>query len=147
MKRGTAAILAWMTFATTVFLAVSCQRSPEPIAEGEVCYRCRRVITDKYLAGEILTPDTPLKYKAPFCMAKFVANNPLSDRARILVTDYATGALVPATSAWFVPIIVDEYTNELEYRAYYGRKVAEKAAAELQTGMVRWETLVERAKG
>src|SRR6185503_19653570 len=57
MTRGLAATLAWVFFASTVFLAVSCQRAPESIAEGEICHRCRRVITEDRLAGEILTPD------------------------------------------------------------------------------------------
>ena len=81
MSRGMAATLAWVFFASTVFLAVSCQRAPESIAEGEICHRCRRVITEDRLAGEILTPDVPLKYKAPLCMARFVVSTPLSQRA------------------------------------------------------------------
>ena len=96
MTRGLAATLAWVFFASTVFLAVSCQRAPESIAEGEICHRCRRVITEDRLAGEILTPDVPLKYKAPLCMARFVVSTPLSERARVFVTDFATGAMIPA---------------------------------------------------
>ena len=105
MGRGIAVTLAWVFFASTVFLAVSCQRAPEPIAEGEICHRCRRVITEDRLAGEILTPDVPLKYKAPLCMARFVVSTPLSQRARILVTDYPSGAMIDASRAWYVPIV------------------------------------------
>ena len=146
MSRGIGATLAWAFFVSTVFLAMSCQRMPESIAEGEICYRCRRVITEDRLAGEILTPDVPLKYKAPLCMARFVVSTPLSDRARILVTDFATGAMIAADRAWYVPIIVDSYTHEAEYRAYRSRHVAEQAAGELGVGAVKWQSVMAHAR-
>ena len=146
MGRGIAATLAWAFFASIVFLGVSCQRTPESIAEGEICHRCRRVITEDRLAGEILTPDVPLKYKAPLCMARFVVSTPLSDRARILVTDFATGALISADRAWYVPIIVDGYTHEAEYKAYRSRKAAEEAAEDLGTKIVRWDSILAHAR-
>jgi hypothetical protein len=146
MGRGIAATLAWVFFASTVFLAVSCQRTPESIAEGEICHRCRRVITEDRLAGEILTPDVPLKYKAPLCMARFVVSTPLSNRARILVTDFATGALIPAGRAWYVPIIVDGHTHEAEYKAYRSRRAAETAAEQLGTKTVQWESVLAHAR-
>jgi hypothetical protein len=146
MGRGIIATLAWVFFASTVFLTVSCQRAPESIAEGEICHRCRRVITEDRLAGEILTPDMPLKYKAPLCMARFVVSTPLSDRARILVTDFATGALISADRAWYVPIVVDRRTGEAEYRAYRLRRAAEEAAGGLGVRTVRWESVLAHAR-
>jgi hypothetical protein len=146
MSRGIATTLAWMFFAASVFLGMSCQRTPESIAEGEICHRCRRVITEDRLAGEILTPDVPLKYKAPLCMARFVVSTPLSDRARIFVTDFATGAMIHADRAWYVPIIVDDHTHEAEYKAYRSRKLAELAAEELGTTTVRWDSVMAHAR-
>ena len=146
MRRGITAIVAWTVFASTVFLGVSCRRNPEPIAEGEICHRCRRVITDTRLAGEILTPDIPLKYKAPLCMARYVVSTALSDRARILVADGITGQLIPAERAYYVPIIANEMTREAEYRAYLSRKVAEQAAEELGVRIVRWDSVLAHAK-
>ena len=146
MSRGIAAMLAWIFFASTVFLAVSCQRAPESIAEGEICHRCRRVITEDRLAGEILTPDVPLKYKAPLCMARFVVSTPLSQRARILVTDFATGAMIAADRAWYVPIVVDPRTGEAEYRAYRTRALAQQAAGELGVRTVRWDSVLAHAR-
>ena len=146
MGRGLAATLAWAFFASAVFLAVSCQRTPESIAEGEVCHRCRRVITEDRLAGEILTPDVPLKYKAPLCMARFVVSTPLSDRARILVTDFATGALISADRAWYVPIVVNSRTGEAEYRAYRMRQAADEAADGLGVRTVRWDSVLAHAR-
>ena len=146
MGRGILASAAWALFATGVFLSVSCQRSPEPIAEGEICHRCRRVITEDRLAGEILTPDIPLKYKAPLCMARFVVSTELSERARVLVTDYATGGMMAADAAYYVPILVDDHTHEAEYKAYRSRKLAEAAAEELGTKTVRWESVLAHAR-
>jgi hypothetical protein len=146
MSRGIAATLAWVFFASTVFLAVSCQRAPESIAEGEICQRCRRVITEDRLAGEILTPDVPLKYKAPLCMARFVVSTPLSDRARVFVTDFATGAMIPAATAWYVPIVVNARTGEAEYRAYRFHQTADEAAGELGVRTVRWDSVLAHAR-
>lgn len=146
MSRGIAATLVWVLFTSTVFLAVSCQRAPESIAEGEICHRCRRVITEDRLAGEILTPDVPLKYKAPLCMARFVVSTPLSNRARILVTDFPTGAMIPANRAWYVPIVVNSHAHEAEYRAYRTRRMAEQAADELGVRTVRWDSVLAHAR-
>jgi hypothetical protein len=146
MRRGIIAIVAWTVFASTVFLGISCRRSPEPIGEGEICHRCRRVITDIHLAGEILTPDIPLKYKAPLCMARFVVSNKLSDRARVLVTDAPTHALIPAEQAYYVPIFADEFTREAEYRAYRSRSVAEAEAESLGVQAVRWDSVLAHAR-
>jgi hypothetical protein len=146
MTRGIVAMLMWVLSTATVFLAVSCQRAPESIAEGEICHRCRRVITEDRLAGEILTPDVPLKYKAPLCMARFVVSTPLSNRARILVTDFATGAMISADRAWYVPIVVNARTGEAEYRAYRFRKLAEEAAGELGVQTVQWDAVLAHAR-
>lgn len=144
MRRGTAAMLAWITFTLTVFLAISCRRTPELVSEGEVCYRCRRIITHKLIAGEILQGPVVLKYKTPGCMAQYVVDNPATDEAKIFVTDYATGALVDARTAWFVPAVINEITGERDYRAYYSRHVAEQAATEMNSTTLRWDGVVKR---
>ena len=104
------------------------------------------MITEDRLAGEILTPDVPLKYKAPLCMARFVVSTPLSPRARILVTDFATGAMIDADRAWYVPIVVDTRTHEAEYRAYRTGQLAEQAASELGVRTVRWDSVLAHAR-
>jgi hypothetical protein len=147
MRRGITVMLAWITFSFTVFLAISCQRTPDLIAEGEVCHRCRRVITNSLVAGEILQGPVSLKYKTPGCMAQYVVANPATDTAKIFVTDYATGALIDARTAWYVPAPINEVTGERDYRAFHARRVAEAAAVEFNSGTLRWDAVLRRARG
>jgi hypothetical protein len=79
-------------------------------------------------------------------MARFVVSTQLSDRARILVTDFATGALISADRAWYVPIVVDGRTGEAEYRAYRMRKTAEEAADGLGVRTVQWDSVLAHAR-
>jgi hypothetical protein len=121
------------------------QARPEAIYKGEVCFKCRRVIKDARLAAESLGPTLPTKYRTPGCMAAYAATHPTTD-TRYYVTDYVSGALIDATRAFFVPVLINDRTGEHDYRAYHSRGLADKAAAELGAGVVGWDTIVTRAR-
>ena len=76
---------------------------PAPVQAGDRCLRCRRPVNDLRLAGEIIdNMRAPFPFRTPGCMAKYVKANGQSYTA-IFVTDYRTGRMLPASSAWFVP--------------------------------------------
>ena len=145
MRRTLLTASGWTAFifAVYVFLGVR-PAPPQTIGEGEVCFRCRRVIANARLAAEIMDRNLPTKYKTAGCMATYVAAHP-SDGSRYYVTDFASGGLIDAGRAFFVPVVTNDTTGERDYRAYLSRGQADIAAQLLGVQVVRWNAVVERA--
>jgi len=91
-----------------VAVAAGCATvSPVKVQSGDACYRCHRVIQDTKLAAEIIDRSGSVMTSYPFrtagCMAKYLKLNPAGTDSTIFVTDYRTGHMLEAGSAWFVP--------------------------------------------
>jgi hypothetical protein len=145
MRRTFTTAVVWSAFIFAIYLFLGFRPvRPDSIGEGEICFKCRRTIVDARLAAEILDRRLPTKYRTAGCMAAYVAAHPGTD-SRYFVTDFASGALIPAERAFFVPVIVNDRTRERDYRAYYSRAMAATAATALGVDVLRWTALVERA--
>ena len=126
-------------------LALSCSSaSPVRVNAGDQCFRCRRTIVDTQVAGEIVNGGLVTKYRGPGCLAKYLAAHP-DETGVLLVTDYATGKMLPAAKATFVSIVVDRNTGETDYRAYKLKADADAAARELHTSSVGWDAVLQQA--
>ena len=128
-------------------VAVSCS-SVRPVAvhAGDQCFRCRRIIAETKLAGEIIDGKVLVtKFRTPACMARYLADHP-ADSAAVFVTDYATGKLIPPDTAIFVPFLANRDTGERDYRAYHERADADAAAIEVQSVPTDWKTVLEHAR-
>ena len=125
-------------------LAVACTSvSPVKIADGDQCFRCRRVITDARLGAETLgSSGLVSKFKAPGCMAKYLASHPPGNDS-IWVTDYTSGKMIPPQRARFVPVIVNRDTGERDFRAYLDAQQAEVAAMDFHTMPTDWNGVLE----
>ena len=124
---------------------VSCTSvAPMKIAQGDLCFRCQRSITETRLATQQISHFYE-KFRTPGCMAKYLVNNP-KDRGTVLVTDYATGKTMPPEKAFFVPFVMDDKTGERDYRAYKSQSDADAAAAEFHTTPVTWNVVLENAQ-
>lgn len=146
MRRTVLTATTWTAFIFAVYVFLGFRPAPpDTIAEGEICFRCRRVITDARLAAEMLDRNLPTKYKTSGCMARYVAAHS-GTGARYFVTDYISGGLIEAERAWFVPVLINDRTGERDYRAFVSRGSAESMARHLGTTAIRWETVVERAE-
>jgi hypothetical protein len=134
-------------FGALVSLAVaSCAMPPVAVHSGEQCYRCRRPILDERAAGELIQTGTfPLKFRAPGCMAKYLVSHP-DDRATAYVTDFVTGKMMSPDHAFFVPIVVNSFTDERDYRAYRLKTDADAAAIDAHSVPVDWKTVIEKAR-
>jgi len=133
--------------AGVVLAAASCSSiAPVKVSAGDQCMRCRRIIQDPNLAGELVYSRGWIeKFRAPGCMAKYIAAYPDGDRDAY-VTDFPSGKFVRAGAATYVPVVLDRNTGETDYRAFRVKAVAEAAARDLQTTTVDWQTVVERAR-
>jgi len=125
-------------------LAVSCAGiRPVKIAEGDQCFRCKRVIADARLGAETIgSSGLVSKFKAPGCMATYLASHPPGDDS-IWVTDYTTGKMIPPSRAKFVPVVVNRDTGERDFRAYLDTRQADVAAVDLHTAPTNWEGVLE----
>ncbi len=146
MRRTLVTASGWTVFIFAVYALLGLRPvPPQTIGEGEICFKCRRVITNAKLAAEIVDGGLPTKYKSAGCMAAYVAQHPSSD-SRYYVADFPSGGLIEVKHAYFVPVVVNDKTGERGYRAYYSRGMAEIAAQILRVPVVDWQTIVARAK-
>jgi hypothetical protein len=146
MRRTFITAAGWTAFIFAVYVLLGFRPAPpQTIGEGEICFKCRHVITDAKLAAEIMDDGLPTKYRTPGCMAAYVAAHP-SSGSRYYVTDFVTGGLIEARHAHFVPVVVNDKTGERDYRAYYSQGVADTAAQALGVDVVDWPTIVARAR-
>lgn len=131
--------------AVTLALAFSACSSivPVPVNAGDVCYRCRRVITETRLAAEGIDGTLVSKFRTSGCAAKYLADHP-SDKSAIFVTDYPTGKLIPAQGAFFVPTL-NRDNGEKDYIAFGSRAAADAEAYSRKGESLNWSTVRERA--
>src|SRR3990170_1637145 len=72
---------------------------PVQIAAGDVCFRCRRVISETRIAAEAIDKDgRAFKFRTAGCMAKFVKANPGQEFAGMFATDFTTGRMVKVSA-------------------------------------------------
>jgi hypothetical protein len=112
--------------------------TPVKLQSGDTCYRCHRTISDTKLAAEMLDQSDRVVTSYPFrttaCMAKYLKTHTPSTFTTIFVTDYRSGQMIEATSAWFVPtdlIGPDGKTIEHDYVAFGSRDDAKRFGQEL----------------
>ena len=119
---------------------------PVPIAVGDVCFRCRRVIADTAMAAEIIDHEgRAYKFRTTGCMAKFLKANP-TDVAVVYVTDFRTRKMVEADSAVFVPtVIVEGYKKTTDYMAFRNDDAARDAAARENSTPTDWKSVLASA--
>jgi hypothetical protein len=129
----------------TLLLASCSSVAPVKVTAGDQCYRCRRIINDERVAGEMIVGSFVSKFRAPGCMAKYLVDHP-TERGTTFVTDYTTGKMIAPERAYFVPLIVNEVTGERDYRAFSDKQVADVTARDLKTTTVNWTSVLERAR-
>jgi hypothetical protein len=117
---------------------VACSSPPPPIHAGDVCFRCKRVITDPKLGVELVaTGGQTSTFRTPGCLAKYLKDHP-GEAKEIFVTDYPTGKLIPVSRALFVHAKIDENTGERDYYAFATVDDAVERAKDVTGRVVDW---------
>lgn len=146
MRRTTLLASIWTTFLLVVLTFVFVRPVvPATIYEGDVCYKCRRVVDDARMAAETLDHQLPTKYRSPGCMAAYLATHPGTE-TRMFVTDYVSGRLIAAERAFYVPVLVNDQTGERDFRAFHSADAAREAARTLGADVLTWRTVLEHAR-
>jgi hypothetical protein len=137
-----------MAFALLAMLAIGCSSlPPAPIAAGDTCTRCGRVIRETRIAAEIIdSGGRAFKFRTVACLAKhLVEKDP--DASVIYVTDYTSGRLVKAKAVTYVPTTITDGTGKtVEYLAYYSTAAARTAAEREKTTPIKWDQVLEEAR-
>jgi hypothetical protein len=124
-------------------VVVSCSSfAPVAVSTGDQCFRCRRIIHDRYVAAEMIDRNGFVsKYRGPGCLAKYLAGHP-DETATVFATDYATGRMFSPDQLLFVPVLLDRATGESDYRAYRLKANAFDMAERDHTIPVDWQTVL-----
>jgi hypothetical protein len=135
----------WLVVAAGALAACSAV-GPVKVQSGDQCVRCRRIIQEPKVAAEIVNTGGLIeKFRGPGCMAKYLATAP-TGQADIYVTDYVSGKLINANGASYVPVLLDRYTGETDYRAYKLRADAVAASQELGAVIFDWSAVLAKAR-
>ena len=134
-----------LLFGAIAMSVVACSSiTPVKVQSGEVCYRCRRVISDTRMAAETIDGRVIWKFKSSGCVAKYLADHP-QDRSVVFVTDYKTGNMVPPDSARFVRTISRD-NGEVDYIAYRDRAAADAEAFSRGTKTLSWADVLSETR-
>jgi hypothetical protein len=129
--------------------------TPIPIVPGDRCFRCQRVIADRWVAAELAVQQTNVieKFRTIRCMVTHLTVTRIPT-SHIYVTDQQTGQLIDIKRATFVPVAIDSYTGfahyglgTRDYVAYHSAEAAERRAAtqgvtSMSWAEVLWETVL-----
>jgi hypothetical protein len=130
-----------MRFAVIAVLGlvlVACSSPPPVIHAGDVCVRCKRVITEAKLGVELIAANGQAStFRTPGCLAKYLKDHP-KDAKDIFVTDYPTGKLIPVSRAIAVQGKIDENTGERDYYAFGSVNDAVERAKGVSGTVVDW---------
>jgi hypothetical protein len=124
--------------------------APVKVQSGDTCYRCHRTIQDTKLAAEIIDQGDRIMTSYPFrtsgCMAKYLKVNPAGKSSTMFVTDYKTGHMLDAGSAWFVPLTLtgaDGKKVEHDFAAFGSQEDANAFRADVPVR--RWAQVLAEA--
>jgi nitrous oxide reductase accessory protein NosL len=123
---------------------------PVPISPGDLCFRCQRVIADRWVAAEVIgaSRNEVGKFRTIRCMLTYL-NSALPRTNTVFVTDDQTAKLIDANVATFVPVVIDEHTGlsgyglgVRDYVAFRSSEVAERFAARHGVKTMSWASVV-----
>jgi hypothetical protein len=130
-----------MRFAVIAVLGLvvsACSTPPPPIHAGDVCFRCKRVISEPKLGVQLIATGGQIStFRTPGCLARYLKDHP-SAAKEILVTDYPTGKLIPVSRALFVHAKIDGNTGERDYYAFAAVNDAVGRAKDVTGRVVDW---------
>jgi len=136
MKR--APILAWL-----LFVSACATTTPVTIRAGDICFHCRRTITDPALAAEVIAQSQhAFKFASVGCLTEYLREHSTEEARAIFVTDYTRGKMLPADDAYYVKMVVEPRTGAVDYAAFRSRENAVVFAQEHESQIVEWEQVL-----
>ena len=134
-----------MRYASIAVLAIvltACGSAPPPqVRAGDVCFRCKRVVTEAKLGVQMVTTSGQTStFRTPGCLAKYLKDHS-REAKEIYVTDYPTGEMIPVSRATFVGAKIDQETGERDFYAFGNVTEAVNLAKEVTGTVVDWSAV------
>lgn len=117
---------------------------PMPIRTGEGCFLCRRPIANLRLAAQVVTGGIASNFHAPGCLAAYLVGHP-GDQGVVFVTDFASGKIVQAAQAVYVPTL-NRDNGERDFLAFADAAMAQSEATARTTSPVSWDAVLTQAR-
>lgn len=123
-------------------LVTACSSPPPPqVQAGQVCFRCKRVITESKLGVQMITTSGQTDtFRTPGCLAKYLKDHS-KEAKEIYVTDYSTGKMIPVSRATFVRAKIDQETGERDFFAFGNVTDAVNLARDVTGTVVDWSSV------
>lgn len=138
--------LGWALGATCILAACS-GAVPRPVEfawNEEACSQCRMAVSQEEFAGEIVTVSGAVYYFDDIgCLARWTAENEVSQTAGWFVMDYETRHWLDARIAYYVRS--DRFPTPMSYglAAFETRDHAGAAANRLDGEVIEWTDVLE----
>jgi copper chaperone NosL len=130
---------AALVLALTLLLSACASVTPVPIRAGDVCFHCRRTITDPTLAAEVISQQGhAFKFSSVVCMTEYLREHPDEAVRATFVTDHTRGRMMPAERAWFVEFEVDPRVNLTDFAAFRDEEAAAAFARQHESAKIDW---------
>ncbi len=133
-------------------IGVTAASAVDPVAinPGDRCYRCGRLLTDRFVAAEAIPAEgdmAVLKFRTVRCMLAYLNDTGLVAET-LFVADDQTGDFVNVDKAVFVPVPIDAFTAEthygigdVDYVAFRSRSAAARFAKSRGVQTMSWSAV------
>jgi hypothetical protein len=136
MKRSLAAV-------ALALACGACASPPPPVHAGDVCFRCRRTISDVRLAAQTVdSQGRAFPFKTAGCLATYLREHP-DVKDMPWVTDYRTGRVISAARASYVATMIGEGRDRArDYLAFSADAEAQAVASRDGTAVLEWKQVL-----
>ncbi len=130
--------------ALAILVSACASVKPIPISAGDVCFHCRRTITDATLAAEVISDQGhAFKFSSVVCLAEYLRDHPNEGVRASFVADHARGRLMEADAAYYVPFKTPPPYTGTEFAAFRDLEKAREFASLNHSVPTDWNGVVQ----
>lgn len=123
-----------------VLLSAACaSTTPVAVRSGELCFHCRRTITEPKLATEMFdTTNHVYKFASVACLNEYLRDHPTEQPKALFATDYTSGHMLSVDKAYYVKFMVEPNLKVEDYAAFRGEDAATTFATTNKSKVIDW---------
>jgi copper chaperone NosL len=127
-------------FLALMLLSAACaSTTPVPVRSGDVCFHCRRTITEPKLATEMFdTTNHVYKFSSVACLTEYLRDHPTEQPKALFATDYSQGRMLSVEKAYYVKFLVDPQLKIEDYAAFRSQGDATEFASANKSAVIDW---------
>lgn len=127
-------------FLALMLLSAACaSTTPVAVRSGDVCFHCRRTITEPKLATEMFdTTNHVYKFSSVACLTEYLRDHPTEQPKALFATDFTQGRMLAVDKAYYVKFEVDPNLKIEDYAAFRAEDAAKAFATEHKSAVIDW---------